>query len=592
MASSAEDSVTSEDVVNNKNNSIEKIEQDIKQELVDLTVIDDSEIGKTNETTYVKDEKVKSPSVQNDARNINDQDIPKESLKLESPEKKSQIIENDSLILTADDEIFSVVSNDKESPQKTCKSTNDYKYKRETTKHSNTKSDKNDKPKDDKKKTSTKPQTHSSESLLKNTMRSLWISNVSTYSKASDLKQFFSKHGKVNTAKIVTDGRHFYGYLSFETPDDAERSMKKLDGAIFEDKKLKLSYTRPDQEAPSETTEKRIKRCSVEQKLKTNTDQNDVSTTKFKISSKSDTKSRSPSFREKQLERDYLREKRETERLKRRMHEQEELNRLERRRQRQREEERRELEWKLEMQRKQLEIEREMFEKERKDLMRLNEVRRKIEEERLEILKEREKVKDALRKVRKSESKKRSEKPEDDDKRRKTSVKSKICDASYKKIKTDEMPRSGRYRKDSKERNDFPRAPPPPPKLSEVSKSKYRRSYEDSNKKGERDYRKIETIHRERKSNLQERKERFLSRNEQQRDGGFSQSQVWKPTYVNKPWETGQHETSGRYVEQNYQTATASFSGPRVDGGYFYNPGSADDYSRYQQYGMHFERKY
>lgn len=562
-----------------KDASSTKADRNIKQELTDLTVVDDSEIEKIN------DDKCKESK----------QDcLPKsEKAKAESPEKKSQAVEQDSLILTADDEMFSVVSNDKDSPRKTQNITNDSKPKLV----SNNANNKSDKVKDDEKKPLNKPRANSSDSSTKNLCRSLWVANVSRSSKASDLKQHFSKYGKVSTAKIVTDGKNFYGYLSFETREDADRCMRKLDGVTFEDRKLKLSFTRPNQETARETTAEKRKRSSIERKPKKKTEDNDPLTTKFRSK-----KSKSPSYREKQLERDYLREKREAERLKRRVQEQEELNRLERRRQRQREEEHREMEWKLQMQKKKLQIEREMFEKERKDLIRLDEVRRKIEEERLEILKERAKIKDALRNARKTDSKKRNELiDKDDDKRRKSNVKSKICDASYNKNKGDDN-YGGRYRKNSKDRVDFPRAPPPPPKLSEGPKTKIGRNYDasihrrddDSNKKNERDYRnKIETIHRERKAEFLTRRDRFVSRN-QQRDGGFNQPEAWKTSFVNKPWEVDSN--NGRY-EQNssYQTTGGGYNGQRMDGGYCYHtntPSTDEDYPRYQQYNMHLERKY
>lgn len=534
MSSGIEDASTVELVTANCD---DKSEEKPEQELVNLTVLDDSEISKVNDTIEAI--------------------VDKSAIK-DSPEKKCPTIEHDSLILTADDEIFSVVSNDKESPQK--KPSSDRKTKREPSV---------DDDEDDEKKS----KVCGDETSPKNLTRTLWVSNISRDSKASDLKQYFVKVGKVNTAKIVTDGKNFYGYLSFETREDAERCLRKLDGSTFEAKKLKLSFARPNHDSSSsnEITEKRRK-SSIEHKSKKKSDNYDPLTTRFK------TKSRSPINRVKQLERDYLREKREAERLKRRIQEQEELNRLERRRQRQREDEQREMEWKLQMQRKQLQIEREMFEKERKDLMKLDEVRRKIEEERLEIMKEKERVKDALRNARKSESKKRVETEKAEEKKR---VKSKICDASRNKSKSMER-YGGRHRKDSKERMDFPRTAPPPPKLSEiVIKNKINRSYEECNKKNERNYRKIETIHRDRRQDLQGKRDQFLSRNQQGRDGGGFNQAIFKPTFISKPWEIT--DSNGRY-EENYQG---------YSGGYYYHATpSADDYSRYQQYNMHLDRKY
>lgn len=590
MTSNAEDATAAENTV--KSNDNESFA--IKTELIDLTIIDDSE-------SNTETKKMDGPSKNGDDVNesgkasldAKEQDKANIQVKIEreSPEKRNQVIEHDSLILTADDEIFSVVSNGKDSPQKSQKtSSNDRKLKRESSNASH-KTERDDKIKQEQRKLPNK-----SESSCKSAYRSIWVMNVSKYSKASDLKQYFTKCGKVSTAKIVTDGTNFYGFLSFETREDAEKSIKKLDGTTFDNRKLKLSFTKPNLQSRDNSAEKRGKSTS-ERKSKRKSHEHDPLTTRF-TAVKSRKKSRSPSYREKQLERDFLREKREIERLKRRIQEQEEQFRLERSRQRQREDKQREFEWKLEMQKKQLEMEKEMFEKERKELLRLEEVRRKIEEERLEILKERArveaKVKDTLRSVRKSDSKQRSEAEKDDDKRRKTSVKSKICDTSYSKSKMAEEHYS--YHKEPKDMIDFPRIAPPPPKLSETPKSKMNRSYEASShrrdedvKKSERDYRKIETIHRDRRADSDGRRERFMPR--VQGNGGLNQQEAWKQPFASKSWDVGQHVSSGRY-EPNYPAATG-YSAPRYDGSYCYHTPPANlEYPRYQQYNMHLERKY
>lgn len=612
--STTEDTATAENVnlkedIDISDDFVMKSERDIKRELIDLTVIDDSEIGK-NDTTNTRTDTDMSKNYEDLHVSTNEESTEikqeKSSQTVKSPETKCQAVEHDSLILTADDadldnEMFSIVSSDKDSPRKPQKiaSAVDHdsrKHKQDAT-DTTVKVDKmkltkcpEDKHKDDQNKSS-KTRTSSSDPTSKNSCRALWVINISKSLKASNLKQYFSKHGKVVTAKVVTDGKNFYGYVSFEKREDAERCMRKLDGTSFEEKKLKLSFTRPNQDMPS--TEKKgseiHRRNSTDSKAKKKIDNSDPLTTKFTTtgkfrSSRTRTKSRSPSHRERQLERDYLREKREAERLKRRILEQEERNRLERQRQKQREEEQRELEWKLKLQRKQLQIEREMFEKERKEVIRLDEERRRIEEERLGILKEKAKLKEELRLARKSESKKRAEVEKDDEKRHKLDVKSKVCEPSYNKNKSEDH-YGGRYRKES------PRAPPPPPKLSETPKSKMNRNYDsgihrrdEDLKKNERDYRKIETIHRERRPDPQGRRDRFLARN-QQRDGGFSQQEPWKTSFIGKPWEVDQHSSNARY-EPNCQTS-GSYST-----GYYYHTPSSEDYSRYQQYNVHLDRKY
>lgn len=280
-------------------NDESKSDRDVKRELSDLTVIDDSDGNK----------KAKKG------------DSEKEQASNKIHNAGSHTTENDALILDdadLDNEVLSVVNKDLRFPKKTVGA-----EPNRTAKDKDTSSEKRKEP-------------------PKFCGRSLWVSNVSKSLKACTLKQHFCKHGKVTTAKIVTDGKNFYGYLSFETRKDSEKCMKKLDGTLFEGKHLKLSFARPPR-----------------QEYKRKADDNDPLTTKFSRS-----RTRSPSYKDR-----LSREKRETERLKRRVLEQEERNRQERRRQKQRDEEQRELQWKLKLQRKQLQIEREMFEKERKEVI-------------------------------------------------------------------------------------------------------------------------------------------------------------------------------------------------------------------------------
>lgn len=64
------------------------------------------------------------------------------------------------------------------------------------------------------------------------TARTLWVTGLSSTSKVSDLKNLFSKHGKVTSAKIVrsTKGtqRKWYGLLTMATSKDATKCIQKL----------------------------------------------------------------------------------------------------------------------------------------------------------------------------------------------------------------------------------------------------------------------------------------------------------------------------------------------------------------------------
>lgn len=64
------------------------------------------------------------------------------------------------------------------------------------------------------------------------TTRNLWVSGLSSTTRATDLKEIFSKYGKVVGAKVVTDARkpgaRCYGYITMGTTDDAAKCIKHL----------------------------------------------------------------------------------------------------------------------------------------------------------------------------------------------------------------------------------------------------------------------------------------------------------------------------------------------------------------------------
>ncbi|KAG8265913.1 Scaffold attachment factor B2 [Homalodisca vitripennis] len=80
--------------------------------------------------------------------------------------------------------------------------------------------------------------------------RNLWVSGLATTTRATDLKQVFSKYGKVIGAKVVTNARtpgaRCYGYVTMSNPDDATKAVQflhhtELHGRLISVEKL-LSY--------------------------------------------------------------------------------------------------------------------------------------------------------------------------------------------------------------------------------------------------------------------------------------------------------------------------------------------------------------
>ncbi|XP_011151334.1 SAFB-like transcription modulator [Harpegnathos saltator] len=62
--------------------------------------------------------------------------------------------------------------------------------------------------------------------------RNLWVSGLSSCTRATDLKQIFSKYGKVIGAKVVTNARtpgaRCYGYVTMSTSEDATKCIQHL----------------------------------------------------------------------------------------------------------------------------------------------------------------------------------------------------------------------------------------------------------------------------------------------------------------------------------------------------------------------------
>ncbi|XP_050340975.1 SAFB-like transcription modulator [Bactrocera neohumeralis] len=71
----------------------------------------------------------------------------------------------------------------------------------------------------------------SSTGKLTTSSRNLWVSGLSSLTRASDLKGIFSKYGKVIGAKVVTNtrtpGTRCYSYVTMSSSSDASRSVAK-----------------------------------------------------------------------------------------------------------------------------------------------------------------------------------------------------------------------------------------------------------------------------------------------------------------------------------------------------------------------------
>ncbi|XP_044759297.1 glutamic acid-rich protein-like [Coccinella septempunctata] len=104
----------------------------------------------------------------------------------------------------------------------------------------------------------------------------VWIANISSSVNASSLKKHFSDCGRVNTAKVVTNGKLFFGYVEFDTPKIALECVEKMNNTVLAGKKILVSRSRPDvtkkgpngQKKPVKNDQQLVKHNDATQKKK------------------------------------------------------------------------------------------------------------------------------------------------------------------------------------------------------------------------------------------------------------------------------------------------------------------------------------
>lgn len=77
----------------------------------------------------------------------------------------------------------------------------------------------------------------------------IYVGNLSFKMSDSDLESIFEEFGTVNSVNIITDkftGKSKgFGFVTMDDPDEAQRAIKELNGATFENRKLIVNEARP-----------------------------------------------------------------------------------------------------------------------------------------------------------------------------------------------------------------------------------------------------------------------------------------------------------------------------------------------------------
>jgi len=79
-------------------------------------------------------------------------------------------------------------------------------------------------------------------------MAKVFVGNFSFSVNDEQLKEFFSKAGTVVSAKVMTEGHggrsRGFGFVDFQTAEDAQKAIAELDGNVWEGRVLKVSEDR------------------------------------------------------------------------------------------------------------------------------------------------------------------------------------------------------------------------------------------------------------------------------------------------------------------------------------------------------------
>ncbi|XP_051894211.1 scaffold attachment factor B1-like [Pristis pectinata] len=92
------------------------------------------------------------------------------------------------------------------------------------------------------------------------TGKNLWVSGLSSTTRATDLKNLFSKHGKVICAKVVTDARNpgarCYGFITMLTPEEATECISSLNQSELNGQTITVEVAKNEPSCKKRTEQK------------------------------------------------------------------------------------------------------------------------------------------------------------------------------------------------------------------------------------------------------------------------------------------------------------------------------------------------
>jgi len=81
-----------------------------------------------------------------------------------------------------------------------------------------------------------------------------YIGNLPYKTTETELRRLFEQYGKVTDVKIVmdreTDRSKGFGFISFETPEEAQRAIKEMDGYNLDNRALRVNEAEERSSSP------------------------------------------------------------------------------------------------------------------------------------------------------------------------------------------------------------------------------------------------------------------------------------------------------------------------------------------------------
>ncbi|MGA2762686.1 MAG: RNA-binding protein [Spirochaetia bacterium] len=85
--------------------------------------------------------------------------------------------------------------------------------------------------------------------------KKLYVGGLAYSVTDTQLAQLFESHGKVESAKVITDREsdrsRGFGFVEMSTQEEAEKAIASLNGTLLEGRNLTVNMSRPREDRPA-----------------------------------------------------------------------------------------------------------------------------------------------------------------------------------------------------------------------------------------------------------------------------------------------------------------------------------------------------